>query len=209
MSPEPRSAIRQRPWCADPPAPWRDDAGTTGPTGGKRATKDEILIARCDRLPCWWRGLRPDTRPDCRVPAANGSGRILWTRRSNEDWPTGCPLDDPSFAAAVSTCSPTWKGAIASLIHRPRSWNGARGHVPHLNSPGGAFRSAVHPVCLNRQREQWGALRVCVVSRLAVADYFLVFAGESSTSNSASGFFNNPEDISGNHYFVCLHQSCQ
>lgn len=48
--------------------------------------------------------------PDCRVPAANGSGRILWTRRSNEGSPAGCPLDDPSFATAVSTGSPVRKG---------------------------------------------------------------------------------------------------
>ena len=48
--------------------------------------------------------------PDCRVPAANGSDRILWTRRSNEGWPASCPLDDPSFATAVSTCSPVRKG---------------------------------------------------------------------------------------------------
>ena len=84
------------------------------------------------------RGLTP--APDCRVPAANGSGRILWTRRSNEGWPSGCPLDDPSFATAVSTCSPVRKGTIASLIHRPRSRNGERGHAPHPISPGGAFR---------------------------------------------------------------------
>ncbi|MCI1515904.1 MAG: hypothetical protein LKH81_01890 [Acetobacter sp.] len=38
----------------------------------------------------------------------------------------GCPLDDPSFAAAVSTCSPVRKGATASLIHRPRSRNGKK-----------------------------------------------------------------------------------
>ncbi|WP_034882049.1 hypothetical protein, partial [Gluconobacter thailandicus] len=67
---------------------------------------------------------------DCRVFAANGSGRILWTRRSNKGGPASCPLDDPSFAAAVSTCSSTRKGATASLIHRPRSWNGAKGHPP-------------------------------------------------------------------------------
>lgn len=126
--------------------------------------------------------------PDCRVPAANGSGRILWTRRSNEGWSAGCPLDDPSFAAAVSTCSPTRKGATASLIHRPRSWNGARGHVPHPNSPGGAFRRTGNPVCLNRQRGQWGARRVCVVSRLAATDCYPVFAGRSSSSYSASVF---------------------
>lgn len=152
-------------------------------------------------------GLTP--APDCRVPAASGSGRILWTRRSNEGRPAGCPLDDPSFATAVSTCSPTRKGTIVSLIHRPRSRNGERGHTPHPISPGGAFRRAGTPVCLNRLRGQQGARRVCVVSRLAVADCFSVFAEMSSTSDSASDFFNNPEYISENHYFVCFHQSYQ
>ena len=58
-----RSAIQQRPWCADPSAPWRDDAGMTGPTGGERAAQKNIALARCDRLPCGWHGSRPDTRP--------------------------------------------------------------------------------------------------------------------------------------------------
>lgn len=137
----------------------------TGPTGGERATQEDIVLARCDRLPCWWRGSRLDTRPDCRVPAANGSGHILWTRRSNEGWPASCAQDDPSFATAVSTCSPVRKGAIASLIHRPRSWNGERGHASHPISPGGAFRGAVHPVCLNRLRGQQGAKRTILIDR--------------------------------------------
>lgn len=69
-----RSAIQQRPWCADPPAPWRDDAGMSGPTGGERATQENIALARCDRLPCWWRGSRPDTRPRLPRPCCERFG---------------------------------------------------------------------------------------------------------------------------------------
>ncbi|MFT8828745.1 hypothetical protein [Acetobacter syzygii] len=105
-------------------------------------------------------GLTP--APDCRVPAANGSGGILWTRRSNEGGPASCPLDDPSFATAVSTFTDE-EGAIASLIHRPRSRNGERGHNPPPISPGGAFRRAGTPVCSDRQRGQWGARRYAAV----------------------------------------------
>ncbi|WP_222594641.1 hypothetical protein, partial [Acetobacter oeni] len=83
--------------------------------------------------------------------------RVAWTRRSNEGGPAGCPLEDPSFATIVSTCSPMRKGAIAPLIHRPRSRNGERGHAPHLISPGGAFRRAGNPVCFDREHRQWGA----------------------------------------------------
>ncbi|MBS1016605.1 MULTISPECIES: hypothetical protein [Acetobacter] len=85
----------------------------TGPRGGERATQENIALARCDRLPCWWRGCGQTPAPDCHVPAANGSGRILWTRRSNEGWPAGCPLDVPSFAIAVSICSLMRKGTTA------------------------------------------------------------------------------------------------
>ncbi len=135
-----RSAIRQRPWCADPPAPWRDDAGMTGPTGGERATQEYLTLARCDHLRCWWRGSRPDTRPRLPRPCCERFGPHPLDPSSNEDWPAGCPLDDPSFAMAVSNCSPVRKGAIASLIHRPLSRHGERGHNPPPISPGGAFR---------------------------------------------------------------------
>lgn len=69
-----RSAIRPRPWCADPTAPRKYDAGMTGPTGGERATQEDIVLARCDRLPCWWRGSRPDTRPRLPRPCCERFG---------------------------------------------------------------------------------------------------------------------------------------
>lgn len=148
-------------------------------------------------------GLTP--APDCHVPAANGSDRILRTRRSNEDWPAGCPLDDPSFSTDVPTASSTRKGTTA-----PSSVVPSVGMGKEVTArPGGAFRRAVHPTCSDRQRGQRGARRVCVVSRLAAADCFPVFAEMSSTSDSVSGCFNNPEDISENLYFVCFHQSYQ
>jgi hypothetical protein len=46
----------------------------TGPTGGERATQEDIVLARCDRLPCWWRGSRPDTRPRLLRPCCERFG---------------------------------------------------------------------------------------------------------------------------------------
>lgn len=135
-----RSAIRPRPWCADPPAPWRDDAGMTGPTGGERATQKDVALARCDRLPCWWRGSRPNTRPQ--IP------------RSISERFGPHPLD-PSFQRRRASRLPAGRSLLRhgcfdlftgeegdhrSLIHRPCSRNGEKGHTPHPISPGGAFR---------------------------------------------------------------------
>lgn len=135
-----RSAIRQRPWCADPPAPWRDDAGMTGPTGGKRATQEDIALARCDRLPCWWRGSRPDTRPRLPRPCCERFGPHpldpSFQRRRASQLPAGRSL----LRHGCFDLFTDKEGDHRSLIHRPCSRNGEKGHAPHPISPGGAFR---------------------------------------------------------------------
>lgn len=83
-------------------------------------------------------GLTP--APDCRVPPANGSGRILWTRRFNEGWPAGCPLDDPSFAAFIAdrfTVDDGDRHISCQSLGQPEMGETS----PSLPvSPGGAFR---------------------------------------------------------------------
>ncbi|WP_170213675.1 hypothetical protein, partial [Novacetimonas hansenii] len=89
------------------------------------------------------RGYTP--APDYRVPAANGSGRILWTRRSNEGGPADCALDDPSFAMAVSTCSLMRKRTTAPSFAGLAAGTGKE-VTPRTRSPsGGAFRGMSRP----------------------------------------------------------------
>lgn len=146
-----------------PASPSRDDAGMTGPTGGERATQRNIALARCDRLPCWWRGSRLDTRPRLPRPCCERFGPH--------------PLD-PSFQRRLASRLPAGRsllrhgcfdlftdeeGGHRSLVRRPHSRNGEKGHAPHPISPGGAFRGAVNPVCFNRQRGQRGARRIVLI----------------------------------------------
>lgn len=89
-------------------------------------------------------GLTP--APDCRVPPANGSGRILSTRRFNEGWPAGCPLDDPSFAAFIADRFTGEEGAVTSLVSHSHSRKWERRRRPSRSPRAGPSGCAVPEV---------------------------------------------------------------
>ncbi|MCH4024500.1 MAG: hypothetical protein LKE81_01380 [Acetobacter sp.] len=76
----------------------------TGPSGGERATQEDIALARCDRLSCWWRGSRPDTGPRLLRPYCERFGPH--------------PMD-PSFQRRLSSLVARWTIPPSPLLFRP------------------------------------------------------------------------------------------
>ncbi|WP_141261938.1 hypothetical protein [Komagataeibacter diospyri] len=66
----------------------------TGPTGGERATQKNIALARATVFPAGGTDRGQTPAPDCRVPAANGSGRMdpSFQRRQASQLPAGRSL---------------------------------------------------------------------------------------------------------------------